>query len=109
MRKSTVDALNVLEAWLKAYKRRKWIYNICYSFDDAYCQPNSPVSLSDAPEIERLQRKLDAWYDKAIAKHESLFDAAWEIRKRYRRNKTVMKRYEEISHYIAVAEGLIRE
>lgn len=104
MRKSTEDALKQLEVCFKAYKRWRWIRGILYDFTDAYGMPWSPVSAFDAPEIERLENKISAWEDKAFYKKEDALDTLDEIRKRFRRNKTVIKRYTEIMRYIAKIE-----
>lgn len=104
MRKSTQEALNQLEACFKAYKRWRWIRGILYDFVDAYCMPSSPVDAEDAPEIERLENKIGAWEDKAFYKKEAALDALIEIKKRFRRNKAVMKRHLEIMRYIAKIE-----
>ena len=109
MRKSTVDALAVLDAWEKSYKRYRWIKNIWWDFIDAYCMPNSPVDSSDVPEVERIKNKIDAWLDKAQSKWDQSEGAAFEIHKRYRRNKAIKTRFEEIARYIAIHEGFIGE
>lgn len=105
MRKTTLEALELIEAWLKSYKRRQWIRSILDDYLDAYCQENSPVSAADAPELERLRRKIGDWYGKAHRNEENLCHAVnATIPKRFRRNKTVMRRYMEVSLQIASEE-----
>lgn len=104
MRKSTIDALAKLDAWRKAYKKWRWIRNVWWDFDEAYCQPNSPVSTADLPEIERLRNKFDAYDTKAHDEWEAAADEAYELKKRFRRNKIFMAKFNAISQYIARIE-----
>ena len=107
MRKSTLDALKTLDAWRKAYKKMRWAKDVVYDFVDAYCDDTSPVSAEDAPEIKRLLGKFEAYEEKATAEWEKISDEVDELKKRFRHNKPVTARLDEIGHYIAVSEGLI--
>ena len=104
MRKTTIDALAKLKAWRKAYKKWRWIRNVWYDFTDAYCQDNSPVGSADLPEINRLRCKIEAYEEKAHREWENLEGEAWELKKRFRRNKVFMAQFKEISRYIAKIE-----
>ena len=68
MPKNTQETLLQLEKWFKSYRR--WFRGIYYDFVDAYERPCSPVSSAAAPEIERLDKKISAWDDKAFHKYE---------------------------------------
>lgn len=100
----TKDALARLEIWFAAYKRWRWIRGIYNDFVDAYDMPWSPVSAGDAPEIERLEKKLSTWDDKAHRKYEDAEDVVIELKKHFRDDKAFKARYLEISRYIAKIE-----
>lgn len=104
MRKTTFKALSLIEAWLKSYKRRQWIRGILEDFDDAYCQENSPISAFDASEIDRIHRKISNWYSKAQSKEENLCHEVYNVSKKFRRNKAVIRRYMEVSLWVASQE-----
>lgn len=104
MRKSTIDALAKLDAWRKAYKKYRWSKDVWWSFIDAYDQPNSPVSTAEKPELERLRDKIETYCSRAHCEWEETEDEAYELKKRFRRNKTFMAKFNAISQYIARIE-----
>lgn len=104
MRKSTLEKLAFIEAWLKSYKRKQWIGGIYADYIEAYTLDNSPVDSSDKPEVERLRRKIGDWYEKAARREEYLAGVVWDIQKKSRRNKAVMRRYTEVSLFIGSCE-----
>lgn len=102
-----MKALATIDAWSKSIKRVKWIGDIYWGFVDTYCADNSPVSVFDKPEIERLERKIGNWFGKAKDRYCDLTDEAFELKKKYRRNKKFMARFNDVQKQCSVYEGVI--
>lgn len=104
MKEATRAAIAHVDEWERLFRRKQWIGGIYESFVDAYEMPWSPVSASDAPEIERLHEKIGDWYYRARDKYEDANEQAWELKKRYWRIKAFRKRFTEVARYIAKIE-----